>query len=174
MTMTTALIMTIIGPDQTGLVKGIAEAASSHGASWEQSHMSHLAGQFAGILRIVCPRETVDALISDMRALETTGLKIEIIQDASNPTEVGQMLELDLIANDRSGLVNELAAAIDAAGCNIEELETEVQNSPWSGDLLFHATGIISLGDTSSRESLQENLEDLGLDFQVTLTETIG
>lgn len=171
--MNRALIVTIIGPDQTGIVRRIADCVTDNGGSWEQSHMSHLSGQFAGILRIVCPVESVERLILALRnqEKENDGQQIHIIQDAIADEPNGTLLELDLIANDRPGIVSELSAAIAAAGCNIEELETGIRSSPWSGDLLFHATGRINLTDGTTRASLQEQLEGLGLDFQVTLSE---
>ena len=45
------LVMTIIGPDRTGLVESVARVVAEHGGNWLESRMCRLGGEFAGILR---------------------------------------------------------------------------------------------------------------------------
>ena len=42
------LVMTIIGPDRTGLVESVARAVADHGGNWLESRMCRLGGEFAG------------------------------------------------------------------------------------------------------------------------------
>ncbi len=51
------LVMTIIGPDRTGLVESVARAVAEHGGNWLESRMCRLGGEFAGILRMEIPAE---------------------------------------------------------------------------------------------------------------------
>ena len=51
------LVMTIIGPDRTGLVESVARVVAEHGGNWLESRMCRLGGEFAGILRIELPVE---------------------------------------------------------------------------------------------------------------------
>ena len=50
--MKTYLILTIIGEDKPGIVESLAEVIADHSGNWLESSMSHLAGKFAGILRV--------------------------------------------------------------------------------------------------------------------------
>ena len=49
------LVLTIIAADKPGLVERIAQNIASHGGNWLESRMAHMAGQFAGILRVSVP-----------------------------------------------------------------------------------------------------------------------
>ena len=51
------LVMTIIGPDRTGLVESVARVVADHGGNWLESRMCRLGGDFAGILRIEIPAD---------------------------------------------------------------------------------------------------------------------
>jgi len=50
-------VLTLIGPDRPGLVESVAARVAAHGGNWLESRMAHLAGQFAGILRVEVPAE---------------------------------------------------------------------------------------------------------------------
>lgn len=51
------LIVTVFAPDKPGQVEQIASCIANHGGNWLESRMTHMAGQFAGILRIGVPSE---------------------------------------------------------------------------------------------------------------------
>ena len=57
------LVMTIIGPDRTGLVESVARVVAEHGGNWLESRMCRLGGEFAGILRIELPVEKRQPLL---------------------------------------------------------------------------------------------------------------
>ena len=67
--MNQSLILTVIGPDRTGLVEAVARHVTAHGGNWLESRMARLAGKFAGILRVQVPDEQVDELTSALRDL---------------------------------------------------------------------------------------------------------
>ena len=71
--MNASLVMTIIGPDRPGLVQSLAAVVADHQGNWVESRMSHLAGQFAGILRIDIDATQMDRLIDSLRGLEDQG-----------------------------------------------------------------------------------------------------
>jgi glycine cleavage system regulatory protein len=55
-----SLVLTVIGPDRTGLVEALAERISAAGGNWEASRMAQLSGQFAGILLVTVDRARTD------------------------------------------------------------------------------------------------------------------
>jgi glycine cleavage system regulatory protein len=77
-----SLVLTVIGPDRPGLVEAIADVVAAHGASWLESRMAHLAGQFAGILQVEVDVQQRDNLISGLAALEKLRLETVIHPDS--------------------------------------------------------------------------------------------
>ena len=83
-------ILTVIGDDRPGLVSALSAPISAHGASWERSQMSRLAGKFAGIVLVAVADEGFDALATDLAALKDQGLQVvlERTDEASSSAPV--------------------------------------------------------------------------------------
>src|SRR5579863_21601 len=75
------LVMTIIGPDRTGLVESIARAVAEQGGNWLESRMCRLGGEFAGILRVEIPAAHKPALLAALEKLKANGLQIVVRAD---------------------------------------------------------------------------------------------
>ena len=56
----TTLVLTVIGDEQSGLVDALSGVIADHGGSWDESHMTQLAGKFAGIVLVTVPAPRVD------------------------------------------------------------------------------------------------------------------
>ena len=78
----TSLVLTILGDDRPGLVEPIARVVADHGGNWLESRMAHLAGQFAGILRVEVDADHAEALAAALRGLRDAGLESIIHPDA--------------------------------------------------------------------------------------------
>src|SRR3954451_12362313 len=99
--MTTDLVLTLLGPDRPGLVEAVADTIAAHGGNWLESRMAHLAGKFAGILRVEAPAESIAPLMGALARLETQGLRI-VLEPASagGGGERVQAMELELVGLD--------------------------------------------------------------------------
>ncbi|MES2924256.1 MAG: ACT domain-containing protein [Verrucomicrobiota bacterium] len=165
------LIMTVLGNDRPGLVSTLADTVASHGGNWLESRMARLAGQFAGIARIECPAETVDALIAELQSpghsggLTVLAVREDVVEPAARRT-----LIVDVVGNDRPGIVRELSAAVAKAGGNIEELTTGLESAPMSGHPMFRAHGVVSIPEDTETEVLIAAIESLGGDLTVDLS----
>ncbi|MET0999764.1 MAG: ACT domain-containing protein, partial [Marmoricola sp.] len=62
-------ILTVLGDDRPGLVSALSAPINAHGASWERSQMSRLAGKFAGIVLVTVDDAKVEQLTADLTAL---------------------------------------------------------------------------------------------------------
>src|SRR5919112_3557160 len=94
------LVLTVIGDDRPGLVSALSSRLTAHGASWERSQMSRLAGKFAGIVLVAVADERLDALTADLRALEAEGLQVAI-ERTDEPIERESLrLHLELLGAD--------------------------------------------------------------------------
>lgn len=164
------LIMTVLGNDRPGLVSSLADTVASHGGNWLESRMARLAGQFAGIVRIECPSETADALISQLQTPGNSGLTILAVREHAEEPLPRRTLAVEVVSNDRPGIVRELSAAIASAGGNIEELTTGLESAPMSGQPMFRARGIISIPENAEPAALTAAIESLGNDLTVDVT----
>ncbi|MEI7929366.1 MAG: hypothetical protein WCH40_12510 [Verrucomicrobiales bacterium] len=76
---------------------------------------------------------------------------------------------IDVVGNDRPGIVRQLAAAIAGAGGNVEELVTDLESAAMSGQPLFRAHGKISLPEGADEAALVAAIEKLGTDLSVDM-----
>jgi glycine cleavage system regulatory protein len=165
------LVLTLIGPDRPGIVEAIAEPIARHGGNWLESRMAHLAGKFAGILRIEVAAAQEAALSAALRALEQDGLKLTIEVDPSGQVVAGaRILVLELMGLDRPGIVREISGALADHGVNIEELVTDRTTAPMSGELLFHSRARVAFPAHADPHALRRRLEELAADLMVQVS----
>src|SRR6185369_2375559 len=101
MNMETMLVMTVIGADRPGLVESIAALVASHGGNWLDSRLSHLGGQFAGMIRVSVPAERGAQLTAALHSLERDGLSIVVQSDkAVTQAAPGRTTVLEIVAQD--------------------------------------------------------------------------
>ncbi|MDH3199914.1 MAG: hypothetical protein OEM15_03370 [Myxococcales bacterium] len=165
-----SLVVTVIGKDRPGLVESVSAAVEAHGGSWVESRMSRLAGQFAGILRVSVPAANVDALTEALEALRSDGLRVVIEHGFEGSPEGGHVILLDLIGSDRPGIVHKVSEALAARGVNVDELDTQCDGAPWSGDTLFKAKARLRAPESLDVDQLRESLEAIASDLMVDIT----
>jgi glycine cleavage system regulatory protein len=165
-----SLVVTVIGKDRPGLVESISAAVEAHGGSWVESRMSRLAGQFAGILRVSVPAANADTLTDALEALRSGGLRVVIERGFEGPPEEGHVILLDVIGSDRPGIVHKISEALASRGVNVDELDTECDGAPWSGDALFKAQARLRAPKSLDVEQLRESLEAIAADLMVDIT----
>lgn len=167
----TSLVLTILGKDRPGLVDSLAETVASHQGNWIESRMAHLAGQFAGILRVEVDPQQADGLTQAIRALQQDGLESVIHHEAA-PAEPPEksLVHLELVGQDRPGIVREIGRVLAAKGVNVEELRTECASAATTGQPLFKASAQLQLPGNVTTESLRQTLEALAEDMMVDIT----
>lgn len=165
-----SLVVTVIGKDRPGLVESVSAVIEAHGGSWVESRMSRLAGQFAGILRASVPADRADALAEALEALRSGGLRVAIERGFEEAPPEGHVILLDLIGSDRPGIVHKISEALAERGVNVDELNTECDGAPWSGDTLFKAKARLWAPQSLSLDDLRESLEAIAGDLMVDIT----
>jgi glycine cleavage system regulatory protein len=163
------LIFTAIGDDRPGLVSTLSAPVSAHGANWERSRFSRLAGKFAGIVLVTVSDDRLDALLEDLRALEAQGLHIALERTGERREQERLQLRLDLIGADHPGIVAEITASLASRDVSIEDLSTDVRDAPMAGGTLFEAQALLKAPPDVSIEALRSMLEDLADDLMVEL-----
>jgi glycine cleavage system regulatory protein len=165
-------VLTVLGDDRAGLVSALSGPIKTHGASWERSQLSRLAGKFAGIVLVSVPNERYDALVTDLAALESHGLQLTIERTDEPAPGASIRLRLELLGADRPGIVAEVSSALAARDVSIEELSTDVRDAPMAGGTLFEATAVLSAPPAASTEELRSMLEGLADELMVEITLT--
>lgn len=167
----TSLVLTIIGEDRPGLVDAIAQTVAEHGGNWVESRMAHLAGQFAGILRVEVDQAKSDALRTAIGKLSEGGLESTVHADAVPSDSWGNnSICLSLVGQDRPGIVREISRVLASHGVNVEELNTECKRAPNSGQSLFQAEAQLRLPEGVSAEALRAALEEVASDMMVDIS----
>lgn len=168
-----SLVLTVIGPDRTGLVEALAQRISACGGNWEASRMAQLAGQFAGILLVTVEQGKTDELVAALRTLGGAGLQVTAhpAPGSGDPVVGAESHEvfLELTGDDRVGIVRDVARILAERGVNVEELESDVTSAPMSGEPLFSARAVLRVPATLSLADLRTSLEALGSELMVDL-----
>ena len=167
--MTTYLVLTAIGEDKPGLVESLAQVIAGNSGNWLESSMSQLAGKFAGILRVSVSDSEVDQLISALDGIsDQLTLVIERV-DSDFEIELPQTVELNLIGNDRPGIIREFSHALASLSVNVEQLSTDCVPAPMSSEVLFKAKANLKVPVGLKLEVLQQEIERLADDLIVEM-----
>jgi glycine cleavage system regulatory protein len=166
------LVLTFVGDDRPGLVNAISEKIAACGATWLQSRSARLAGKFAGILLVSVPDAESAELLSSLRLLETAGLHLTIEQGGSGEDEKspGRTIKLDLLGNERPGIVRDITQALTSLGINIEEFASDLESAPFTGIEMFRASARLQVPDGLGFEDLRKVLERLAAEIMVDLS----
>jgi glycine cleavage system regulatory protein len=165
------VLLTLIGPDTTGIVANLARIAAGHRGNWLDSRMMRLGGSFSGILRIALPEEDVGGFSAEAsRFLEEAGFQCSIQPaPAAEAAAEGTVAELQLSGQDHPGIVHRIFDVFRQAGVNVEELSTGLQAAPWSGTPVFEAKARLFVPGSVSLDELQGQLESLAGDLLVEI-----
>lgn len=166
----TSLVLTVIAQDKPGLVELLSETIANHQGNWQESSMSRLAGQFAGILIIEVPQDHSQSLTAALNDLQSQGLNVNVTasKDAA-PEETYQHVTIELIGHDKPGIVREISHALNSLKINVESLSTELVSGSMSAEELFKAEASLRVPTSVELDDLQNALEDIANDLMVDL-----
>ena len=168
------LVFTVIARDKPGIVELLSQTVADHGASWLGSRMTRLAGEFAGIVEVRAPESSSSLLAEALRELESEGLAVQVTHSAAALSEAAdsasRTLQLELVGDDRPGIVREISQVLTRRGVNVHELSTRCESAPMSGGVLFRASTRLQAPADLSIEELAEELEKIAHGLMVDLT----
>lgn len=156
------LVFTVIAQDKPGIVTTIADLVNQHGGNWLDSRMSQLAGEFAGIVHVEIDLDKKKGLEKALSALSEQEIAITIRQAGiNNATDYYRLHEIEIFANDRPGIVAEVSKLFSEKDINILEFDTDINDAPVAGGMLFHADAVIGVAKDTDLDDLQDKLHDL-------------
>jgi glycine cleavage system regulatory protein len=169
--MNISIVLTIIADDQPGVIQAVSRTLHNHGGSWNQSSMSSLAGQFAGILLASVPRENSEACQKELHGLESEGLRIIAhIAGEETETESSHDYLLELVGNDRPGIVHDLTTLLSDHNVNVLSLETVTEGASMGGGELFRASIELAIPASVDIDVLQDDIEEMANDLMVDIS----
>lgn len=167
----TTLILTVAGSDRPGLVAAVADVVDAHGGNWENSRLAELAGVFAGVIQVSVAPELQAELTSALRSLDGL-LTVAVHAGSDAAPAAAQPVSLQVLGNDRPGIVREVSAVLQAHGISIEKIDTETKNAAMVGGRLFEASVTAEVPASADLEALRTDLERLTSELQVDITLT--
>ena len=164
------LVLTFVGDDRPGLVNAIAEKAADCGATWLESRSVRLAGKFAGVVLVSVPDASLIPLESALAKLAPSGLRVSIERGAPAQSEKpGRLVTLEIVGNERPGIVRDVTQALTRLGVNIEEFMSGLEGEPFTGALMFRASARLSVPEGLKLDELRMALERLAAEIMVDL-----
>jgi len=168
--MNTSIVLTVIADDRPGIIKTVSEVLYKHGGSWTQSSMSSLAGQFAGILLASVPVENSAACQDELQGLESKGMRV-IAQIGGENARAEKKHEylLQLVGNDRPGIVHDITTLLNNHNVNVRGLEAVTEAASMGGGELFKASALLAIPASADIDKLQADIEEIANDLMVDI-----
>jgi glycine cleavage system regulatory protein len=167
--MQSQLVLTVIGKDRPGLVEALAATVADHGGNWLESRMCHLGGEFAGLLRVEVPAAGAEALSAALAKLEAKGLQVVVRPDHEAAPPATASATIEIIGQDRPGIVKQISKTLASHQVNVEELHTERSCAPMSGEMLFQARIEVLAPAGGDLAALRQSLEQIAADLMVEI-----
>ena len=168
--MSTSIVLTVVSADKPGLVDTLSQLVNSHGGNWTESSMMSLAGQFAGIVLATVPVDRQQEFLEAVKGLHSDGM--EVIARVAELSEAGVVYSehsVEIIGQDRPGIVAEITGILSRHAINVRELETTVQSASMSGESLFIAHAQLEVPEATDIDALQDDLEELANELMVDI-----
>lgn len=163
------IIISCIGTDRKGIVDTLSNIINAHDGNWQVSSLHHLSGFFAGVIEVAVSQEKTQALISALHSIENLNCQIEVAQP--NSEKVKSTLVLELTANDRPGIIQEISSVIHRQGGNLIKVVSSQASAPHTGQLMFKAKVKVAMNDAET-DDLISALEHIADDLMVDIAKT--
>jgi glycine cleavage system regulatory protein len=163
-------VLSVVGSDRPGLTRSLAAAVLGAGGNWLESHLSRLGGLYVGSVLVELPADGVETLRAAVSAVDGTGLEVRLAPaSAEAAAPEGEALSLELVGQDRPGIVNQVTAVLSDLGANIETFDTRLSVEAHSGAPLFHMAARLRLPAGLAAGAAQAALEDISGEIMVDI-----
>jgi len=161
------LIISFISPDRPGLVDTISNIVSQYNGNWQSSSLHHISGYFSGTIEIAVEATKSTQLVDALKNINDLESIIKIAD--SNISDSTPSVVLELTANDREGIVQEVSSVIHQQGGNLLKVVSKTETAAHSGQELFKAKVTVSVNDQKIDELINA-IESLADDLMVDVS----
>ena len=164
-------ILTFIGDDRPGYVNEIAEVVRQNHGNWLESRMVKLEGKFAGLVRIEAPTNKIKVLKQALVDLAHNEFSLSLEDLNESAPNDNLKYELDILGNDRPGIIHEISLALSEHGINLIEVSSNVSPAPMSGLPMFSCYAVVEISPALELDAVDEQLtaiaDSLGLEIRL-------
>lgn len=161
------LIISFISLDRPGLVDTISNVVRQHNGNWQSSSLNNMSGYFTGAIEMAVEVSKSQALINALNEIEGLESNIKVSDNGLNLAQPSIVLELT--ANDREGIIQEVSSIIHKQGGNLIKVVSDTETAPHSGQELFKAKVTVSVA-SEQIDNLTDAIESLADDLMVDVT----
>ncbi len=156
-----------MGKDKTGIVDTLAKAVYQHGGNWQGSSFAHMAGMFTGFVEVQVPQNQHDELVAALNGLPD--LEVKAVSSPDSSKALGNTLTVEVMGNDKPGIVQELTATLNQFNLNIVSFDSTVESAANWGSMMFKARARLAVPEAFNQDALQSALENLANDLVVDI-----
>ncbi len=168
--MTKSLVITFVGDDRPGIVESISKIIMQYEGEWVESRMANLSGKFAGVLRTNIPEDKCESFTTQLKSgVKGITINVEQVDKSEESTAKQQCYKLELVGQDRPGIIHRISSVLVNNGATVEDMESEVTEASMSGEKLFKASITLCLAEGYSVDKLSDVLEDLANELIVDI-----
>ncbi|BCO17928.1 glycine cleavage system protein R [Alteromonas sp. McT4-15] len=163
-----SLVISIMGKDKPGLVDSLAKCVYKHQGNWQGSSFAHMAGMFTGFVEVHVSEDEKQNLIDALDSIKD--LSVQSVAVATSGETNSTKLTVDVMGNDKTGIVQELTSVLNQFNLNIVTFSSHCESAPNWGSLIFKAKAEIAVPADFDDDALQDALEALANDLVVDIT----
>ena len=151
------LMLTLVGKDRNGIVAKVSQALFDLNGNLGETSMTRLGGNFTIMLMVCVPEKT--SIVQEK--LQSVCDEFELFFHLDEiEGELHQHIEPDVRISihgaDQAGIVARATGALNEAGLNILNLESDVGGQPDSPVYIMHIEGVAGKGIDSLEKALQK------------------
>lgn len=166
------LVVTAVGEDRPGIVARLTEVFVRHGANVEDSRMAILGGEFAAIVLITIPGDSLDVLESELKALAKESIAVTTkVTECHDPSRFSSCKQFDLTVcgADHEGIVHTVSRFLHERSINIESMETDIVYAPETAIPLFQLKAVVLVPNSVNHAELSNSLTKVGSEQAVDI-----
>ncbi len=144
--MRTDIVLTLAGPDRVGIVEDVTSVLLGLDGNVSTSRTVRLGGEFAILMLVSIPAESLALVESAFSGLKTQGYTLCTRAAAAldiHEHEGWVPYHIEVTGADHEGIVHDIAAGLSARGVTIESMDTGTSTAPVSGITLFSMTALV-------------------------------
>ncbi|MBL8025631.1 MAG: hypothetical protein JNL74_04435 [Fibrobacteres bacterium] len=134
--MNTNILICAYGPDRTGIVEEISNAALKNEFNILDSRMAVLGDHFSILMLVAGTAAMFDVLKKDASSISGLTVSLKSVSDREIKSDVFEY-KVKIVGEDAKGLVHEITKYLKSQNANVLTLDTSRGHAPHSGTQLF-------------------------------------
>lgn len=164
-----SVVLGVMCEDRPGIIEKLSTTITAHDGEWTDSKMVTMAGKFAGILLVEIPCSEQQAFSEAVKALDVEGIRVVIEQIQPHTSPVFREFRLEMVGQDRSGIVRDITHLLADYQINLDAWESRVESASMSGETLFIASAVVHVPEGVDLALLQDDFEELANELMVDI-----